>query len=189
MIAWNKTAIWHKPASKTKNRPALDGNGERAQGTNPSAGDMAGDICAAAGNVGGTAESLLNENAAQFVTEYKPGVSFRFRCNDCEGVTVRIHDDLSNANIGRVETLLVKDRYVDGWCKMPDDWKRPSRYKTDAERIIFTHLQSKRDIDTDGFIKGNAHLFRFSPVEVKRRKGGSNKGAAGVGMGRGNKKE
>ena len=143
-----------------------------------------------AGHDTGTDDSLLNDNAARFVSEYKSGVSFRCVFDDCpDGVTVNIHHDLSNANIGRVEKLLLEGCYTDGWCRMPDDWKRPSAYKTDAERIFFTHVESKRDIETEGYVEGNAHLFRLSPVEVKRRRGGSNKGARGVGAGRGNKKQ
>ena len=143
-----------------------------------------------AGHDTGTDDSLLNDNAARFVSEYKSGVSFRCVFDDCpDGVTVNIHHDLSNANIGRVEKLLLEGCYTCGWCRMPDDWKRPSAYKTDAERIFFTHIESKRDIETEGYVEGNAHLFRLSPVEVKRRRGGSNKGARGVGAGRGNKKQ
>jgi len=161
--------------------------------TQPQQGAAIVGSCAAAGNVGGTADSLLNDNAAQFVTEYKPGASFRFRCNDCEGVTVDIQG-LRNADISRVELLLTKDRYSgDGWCMMPDEWKRPcpSQYKAgSAARIFFSHLQSKRDVyHKEGFVDGNSHLFRLSPVVVKPCRGGNNKGAAGVGAGRGNKKE
>lgn len=124
---------------------------------NGKAGDRSADGC--------ENKPRLNAHAATLISEYRPNVSFYLRTEKGEDVLI---DELTGKQWKGARELLEGATDGDGWVKMPEGWKRPTRCKG-KQAVFWERVHSKVTDSRKGDGKG---FYRIEKTPATMRRGG-----------------
>lgn len=108
----------------------------------------------------------LNAHAATLIKEYRPNVSFYLRTEKGEDVLI---DELTSKQWEGARELLEGATDGDGWVKMPEGWKRPTRCKG-KQAVFWERVHSKVTDSRKGDGKG---FYRIEKTPATMRRGGT----------------